>query len=166
MLLKYKLKYKFSFISLILLTLLNFSNQPSIDPNNTNNTKIDFIGTIKTDQEKAYKVKNISICGQYKDIAIYPKPNNKYIDPETNATKLNLKDIKSITRLNNYKDSVYKYKSRKYIEIKVNWKNNNNNNQDQIYLIENYKKIFCNKKNSNQSKEIAFQALEKLDITS
>jgi hypothetical protein len=140
----------------------NFSSQQQEDTKDR--CIINFHGTLTTVQNKSYKVDTILLSGLYRDIPVYAKPLHADINPAIDTTRLNLSDIRSISRPTNpEQQGIIKFKNREYIEIIVTWKGPDN--KTDTYIIERSRQLWCFESNTVRTKkEVALEALVSLEI--
>lgn len=112
--------------------------------------RVNFYGTIQTDDGKKIIANNISISNKYKDVFVYTVPTESIKrtilkDPRKGiVTKINLIDIATIAvpkpnHIWTYQRNTGLRKT-KYIEIIVAFKGSDTNNH---YLVEERRKILC-----------------------
>lgn len=136
--------------------------------------RVNFYGTVTTQQGKTYKVDNIAIGRTYKKIQMYeiPAPSQNYMltaNPNKGViSELDLKEIKEMHIPN--KSIVWKYQKPKgtrtvdYVEIEII--SNDANRTKNSYLIDTRRKITCDQMNEAGpiEMEIPFNALQSLKI--
>ena len=117
---------------------------------NKEKNRVNFYGTIQTDDGKKIIANNISISNKYKDISVYAVPSKSTKrtvpkDPRKGiVTKINLADIATITVPKPNQIWTYQrntgLRKTKYIEIIVSFNGSDTNNH---YLVEERRKILC-----------------------
>lgn len=148
----------FCLLTALMLILANFSSQS--DDSKDSNENI--YGTLTTIENKEYKIDRITISSMTKNIAVYAKPENEESNPASDITRLNLIDVKEINR-GKHQLTIYKFKSREYVEFTVIWKDKQKKNDN--FIIERNKQIIGYLTNGpKQRKEVSFEALSKLTI--
>ncbi len=126
--------------------------------------KINFSGTLVDQTGHSYQVENITLSGMYRSIPFYKKPRKASTSPETNTTRIDLKETSEIRVP--YRDDapiISNFKNRDYIEVEVILNDQTKNG----YIIERSRKIFCDEMTAAGpvEKEISFEALDKISIT-
>ncbi len=155
-----------------ILVLILFCGYCNLESMRTEKEKpeINFYGKLIDSSGHSYAVENITIGGRYKDIIVYQKPNTNARYPDTHKTQLNLAEISRIQtffdptdQTNGSTKKILTFDKRDYIQIEVTWHGRMSN---QRYIIERYKKIFCDQVIDGLllEKEISFEALKELRI--
>lgn len=150
-------------LALVSTTLL-LINWGSSDSNVDSRAKptINFYGTIQDNTATTFPAKNITIAGQYRQIAVHPLPQvdikNTDYDPNINTALLDFSEIASIRVPNPH--TTYVFKGRNYIMIEVI--SNDEAMTKNNYIIELTKKVYCDQTNGAGplERELTFTAVE------
>lgn len=78
--------------------------------------EVNFYGSITDVDNKQYTVEDITLSGQFKDIHVYPKPQDPRKFSTDNYEKLNLAEVKEIRPIQAH---TLEHKGINYIEIQV-----------------------------------------------
>jgi hypothetical protein len=104
---------------------------------------INFYGTIKDNTASDFKAENITLGGQFRQIAVYPLPTpttkSATYDPTINTVFLDFAEIARIEVPNPY--TTHTFNNREYITIRVTSRDAEKTVHN--YTIELTKKIFC-----------------------
>lgn len=143
---------KYSFLSMIVITVLSCFNGSMVDSTTDTHKRpdVNFYGMIE-DHHKTFAAEDILIGGKYEVIPVYQPvvkkiqqssdEKTKHIDPKQNKALLDLKEIISIElkHLEHPTASQVSINNRDYVEIIVTSINNTKKN----YLIESSRKVTC-----------------------
>ncbi len=78
--------------------------------------EVNFYGSVTDIDDKSYNVEDITISGQFKDIHVYPKPNDPRKFSTDNYEKLDLAEVKEIRPMRAH---TLEHNGVQYIEIQV-----------------------------------------------
>lgn len=121
---------------------------------------VDFSGTIVDVDGKQYNVQNVTVSGIYKNIIVYPKPNDPKNFSTRNFEKLDLAEIKEIKPNHANK---FKHRGMEYIEIQVTRKDGGVDN----YMVMGRKSVQATRepKSGSIAKILDMNQLKSLTMT-
>lgn len=135
-----------------------------------NEPDVNFHGTLLDTSGDEFEADNVCISRKYNKICVYSRPTSPDIDPAINKTYIDL--IELMHENNDPKNSIEvknpgkleTFKGRDYIAVTFTPSKGDAN----TYLIEANRTVTCGKLEGNtlQEKEIHFQALKSIKITS
>lgn len=124
---------------------------------------INFYGTLEDTNGRTYKVENITVSYEYKQIQCYAKPKDTKTDPTINISRIDLSEVAAISvpRPND----ILTYNGREYIEILITSKDKERTQE--TYIIEKSKRVICDQINTAGpiEKDLSFQGIVKITIT-
>lgn len=135
-----------------------------------NHTKpaVNFHGIVIDNADKTLTVDNITIDKLYKQIPFYVKPTDPLQDPLKNIARIDLQEVEEIRPAypNNPKEGILKYANRDYIQVVIVTKGEKH--IENTYLIETARKLFFDEMQNGYpvERELSFEALKKLTLTS
>lgn len=144
----------------VLLFCAQFSSHKSIGTH-ADRPAVNVYGTVVDGDQRHYDVEYITIAGKFSDIAVYKEPEQTERNPDENKAFLDLRDIYQIRTVSPEK---LKFNNRDYIKIEV--VSHDANRTKREYIIEYFKRVFCNERNEAGplQREFSFAALGTITI--
>jgi len=102
--------------ALLFITLFNGTLVKKASLTGNSLPDVNFSGTITDVDNKSYDVQNLTISGIYKNIIVYPKPNDPKNFSTRNFEKLDLAEIKEIRP---DRTNTFEHRGKKYIGLQV-----------------------------------------------
>ncbi|MCL4229751.1 hypothetical protein KJZ61_03660 [Candidatus Dependentiae bacterium] len=159
---------------------------PESNSDEPRKNSLNFYGNLETWQGQTYEVENISLDHRIKKIEMYEKPIPTQhaspssttpqeetvlgVNPITNFTKvyIDLAEIKSLEIPDPEKMWIYHKKrgQRELIFLEIVVTNNDSQETKNTYLIENRKKLYCDRRigTSLEEREVPLIAIKKLSV--
>lgn len=141
----------------------HFSQNSSVD--GQEKPKINFYGELYDQTGRQYNVENITISGMYRQIPFYKKPRKTSMSPETNTTRIDLKETMEIVVPTRDESAIVStFKNREYITLEIILNDPQQTRND--YIIEKSRKLYCDEVTDAGpiEKELSFEAVHKIII--
>ncbi len=141
----------------------HFSQNSSVE--GKEKPKINFYGELYDTTGRQYHVENITISGMYRQIPFYKKPRKATMSPDSNTTRIDLKEtFEILVPTRDEVAIVSTYKNREYITVEVLLNDPQQTRND--YIIEKSRKLYCDEITDAGpiEKELSFEAVNKIVI--
>jgi hypothetical protein len=141
----------------------HFSQNSSVD--GQEKPKVNFYGELYDQTGRHYNVENINISGMYRQIPFYKKPRKISMNPETNTTRIDLKETMEIRVPTRDEAAIVStFKNREYVTVEIVLNDPQQTRND--YIIEKSRKLYCDEVSDAGpiEKELSFEAVNKIII--